>query len=99
MRVVRRVRVVRGARRRLRRRGARAARRQRGVTGMSAMNISLRVPTVVTRVRERVATRREALPRPPAYLVLLATVIVLNVVELVMILSASAVQALSAYGS
>jgi cell division protein FtsW len=43
--------------------------------------------------------RREQLPRPPAYVVLCATVAVLNVVGLVMILSASSVAALSDYGS
>jgi len=50
--------------------------------------------TVVARL-----ARREQLPRPPAYLVLCATVTVLNVVGLVMILSASSVAALSDYGS
>ena len=43
--------------------------------------------------------RREQMPRPPAYIVLCATVGVLNVVGLVMILSASSVAALSDYGS
>src|SRR5882672_4963046 len=43
--------------------------------------------------------RREELARPPAYVVLCATVTVLNVVGLVMILSASSVAALSDYGS
>jgi cell division protein FtsW len=43
--------------------------------------------------------RREQLARPPAYVVLCATVTVLNVVGLVMILSASSVAALSNYGS
>jgi len=43
--------------------------------------------------------RREQMPRPPAYVVLCATVTVLNVVGLVMILSASSVAALSDYGS
>jgi cell division protein FtsW len=43
--------------------------------------------------------RREQLPRPAAYVVLCATVAVLNVVGLVMILSASSVAALSDYGS
>ena len=43
--------------------------------------------------------QREQLPRPPAYVVLCATVTVLNVVGLVMILSASSVAALSDYGS
>src|SRR3954451_24326388 len=55
----------------------------------------LRVPAVIERAR----ARRAQLARPPAYLVLVATVLVLNIVGLVMILSASAVQALSAYGS
>jgi cell division protein FtsW len=52
---------------------------------------------VFRRVRDR--TRAEPLPRPPMYVVLTATVLVLNIVGLVMILSASAVNALSAYGS
>jgi cell division protein FtsW len=43
--------------------------------------------------------RRAALSRPPVYVVLCATVAVLNVVGLVMILSASSVAALSDYGS
>jgi len=42
---------------------------------------------------------RRAQPRPPAFVVVVATVLVLNIVGLVMILSASAVSALSAYGS
>jgi cell division protein FtsW len=42
---------------------------------------------------------RRALPRTPAYVVVVATVAVLNVVGLVMILSASSVAALSSYGS
>jgi cell division protein FtsW len=50
---------------------------------------------------ERVRARRAhvTLPRPPAYVVLCATVAVLNVIGLVMILSASSVAALSNYGS
>src|SRR4051794_32762859 len=63
-----------------------------------AFNMTVRMPSVFVRVRDRARTRT-ALPRPPAYLVLVATVLVLNIVGLVMILSASAVQALSAYGS
>jgi cell division protein FtsW len=46
----------------------------------------------------RFATRRQ-LPRPPAFTVVCATVCVLNIVGLVMILSASSVAALSDYGS
>src|SRR5262245_62299128 len=45
------------------------------------------------------ARTRPALPRPPAFVVVCATVTVLNVVGLVMILSASSVAALSDYGS
>jgi cell division protein FtsW len=45
------------------------------------------------------ARTRVALPRPPTYVLLCATVAVLNVVGLVMILSASSVAALSNYGS
>jgi cell division protein FtsW len=61
----------------------------------------LRAPAVVERVRgrARARARRTNVARPPAFLVLVATVAVLNIVGLVMILSASAVQALSAYGS
>jgi cell division protein FtsW len=47
-------------------------------------------------VRARAA---RAQPRPPAFVIVALTVAVLNVVGLVMILSASAVSALSAYGS
>jgi cell division protein FtsW len=53
-------------------------------------------------VRNRPARRdlrRTALARPPAFVVIGATVAVLNIVGLVMILSASAVAALSSYGS
>jgi cell division protein FtsW len=64
---------------------------------MTAFGVPLRVPAAFDRARVR--ARRAALPRPPAYLVLVATVVVLNIVGLVMILSASAVEALSAYGS
>jgi cell division protein FtsW len=46
-----------------------------------------------------IARRHRALPRPPTYVVLTATVAVLNIVGLVMILSASSVAALSDYGS
>ena len=50
--------------------------------------------------RAAAATRpRVTLARPPAYVLLCATVAVLNVVGLVMILSASSVAALSNYGS
>jgi cell division protein FtsW len=52
----------------------------------------------IARVAARVSSAR-ALPRPPAYLVVCATVGVLNIVGLVMILSASSVAALSDYGS
>ncbi|MGQ0824067.1 MAG: putative lipid II flippase FtsW [Actinomycetota bacterium] len=52
-------------------------------------------------VRRDAARARAArvLPRPPAYVIVCATVLVLNVVGLVMILSASSVAALSSYGS
>ena len=51
--------------------------------------------------REGAPTAKKAvvLPRTPVYVVVCATVIVLNVVGLVMILSASSVAALSSYGS
>jgi cell division protein FtsW len=51
------------------------------------------------RVAQRLAARRAELARPPAFIVLCATVAVLNIVGLVMILSASSVAALSNYGS
>jgi cell division protein FtsW len=50
------------------------------------------------RLRTRVRSRR-VYPRTPAYIVVCATVGVLNIVGLVMILSASSVAALSDYGS
>src|SRR5712672_2253552 len=64
--------------------------------------ISARVPFArLTNVNPfaRLAARRRTLPRPPAFIVVCATVTVLNVVGLVMILSASSVAALSDYGS
>jgi cell division protein FtsW len=50
-------------------------------------------------LQERLTARFPPLPRPPAFYVVCATVGVLNVVGLVMILSASSVAALSDYGS
>jgi cell division protein FtsW len=47
----------------------------------------------------QLARDRRVLPRPPAFVVVCATVAVLNIVGLVMILSASSVAALSNYGS
>jgi cell division protein FtsW len=64
--------------------------------------ISARLPFAhVARVSPfaRLAARRRTLPRPPAFIVVCATVTVLNIVGLVMILSASSVAALSDYGS
>ena len=52
----------------------------------------------VTRFADRFATRRR-LPRTPAFIVVCATVGVLNIVGLVMILSASSVASLSDYGT
>ena len=52
----------------------------------------------IARFQKKLATRTE-LARPPAYYVVCATVAVLNIVGLVMILSASSVAALSDYGS
>ena len=52
----------------------------------------------VTRLADRIATRPR-LPRPPAFIVVCATVGVLNIVGLVMILSASSVASLSSYGT
>src|SRR3954470_12123264 len=101
--VVRCVRGLRGARRRLCRGGSCAA-CAGGNDPMTA--ISPRVPLArfarsnpLTRLGVRLAARRNALPRTPAYLVVCATVAVLNIVGLVMILSASSVRALSDYGS
>jgi cell division protein FtsW len=51
------------------------------------------------RLRRRRAVAARALPRTPSFLVITGTVAVLNIIGLVMILSASAVQALSTYGS
>src|SRR5215210_7018922 len=53
----------------------------------------------LTRLGQRALARRQPLPRPPAFFVVCATVGVLNIVGLVMILSASSVRALSDYGS
>src|ERR1700712_161141 len=55
-------------------------------------------------VARRIATARRAWTdsgraRPPPYLLLVSTIAVLNVVGLVMVLSASSVQSLSNYGS
>jgi cell division protein FtsW len=62
---------------------------------MTSVGLPVRVPALWERVR----ARSKPLPRPPAFMVLAATIAVLNIVGLVMILSASAVQALSAYGT
>ena len=51
------------------------------------------------RMRTAIVRRHKTLPRPPTYVILCATVAVLNIVGLVMILSASSVAALSDYGS
>jgi cell division protein FtsW len=53
----------------------------------------------VSRLAQRYVAQRRTLPSTPAYLVVCATVGVLNIVGLVMILSASSVRALSDYGS
>jgi cell division protein FtsW len=61
-----------------------------------------RIGEKTARTRSRARTQRAArvaLPRPATYVVLCATVAVLNVIGLVMILSASSVAALSNYGS
>ena len=64
----------------------------------------LRMPRIdrrspIARAGSTVVARHRALPRPPMYVILCATVGVLNIVGLVMILSASSVAALSDYGS
>jgi cell division protein FtsW len=71
---------------------------------MTVLSPRLRVPRFVgrsplARAGAGVVRRQRALPRPPTYVILTATVAVLNIVGLVMILSASSVSALSAYGS
>jgi cell division protein FtsW len=53
----------------------------------------------IAKAATNVVRRHQALPRPPTYVILCATVGVLNIVGLVMILSASSVAALSDYGS
>ena len=58
-----------------------------------------RISQRTTRTRAARAHARVVFPRPPTYVVLCATVAVLNIVGLVMILSASSVAALSDYGS
>ena len=71
---------------------------------MTAISPRVRVPGLrrrgpLARVRTEVVRRHRALPRPPTYVILCTTVGVLNIVGLVMILSASSVAALSDYGS
>jgi cell division protein FtsW len=58
-----------------------------------------RISQRTTRARAARAHARVVFPRPPTYVVLCATIAVLNVIGLVMILSASSVAALSNYGS
>lgn len=71
---------------------------------MTAIAPRVRLPRIsrrspFMRARTQIMRRHRALPNPPAYVVLCATVGVLNIVGLVMILSASSVAALSDYGS
>jgi cell division protein FtsW len=71
---------------------------------MTVVTPRLRVPRFtgdsrIARARVELVRRHRALPRPASYVVLCATVAVLNIVGLVMILSASSVAALSDYGS
>ena len=71
---------------------------------MTALVPRIRIPRLeqsspVARFRTEVVRRHQAMPRPPTYIILCATVGVLNIVGLVMILSASSVAALSDYGS
>ena len=70
---------------------------------MTAIAPRIRLPRLTRspfqRVRTGIVRRHKALPRPPTYVILCATVGVLNIVGLVMILSASSVAALSDYGS
>jgi cell division protein FtsW len=69
------------------------------MTALSPRIPLARIRNPFERVVQRYAARRAALARPPAFLVVCATVAVLNIVGLVMILSASSVAALSNYGS
>jgi cell division protein FtsW len=71
---------------------------------VTAISPRVRVPRLprrspLARARIQIVRRHRALPRPPTYVILCATVGVLNIVGLVMILSASSVAALSDYGS
>jgi cell division protein FtsW len=70
---------------------------------VTALAPHIRLPRLtrapLKRVRTAIVRRHKALPRPPTYVILCATVGVLNIVGLVMILSASSVAALSDYGS
>jgi cell division protein FtsW len=71
---------------------------------MTALAPRVRLPrfdrrSPIARASASVVQRHRALPRPPMYVILCATVGVLNIVGLVMILSASSVAALSDYGS
>jgi cell division protein FtsW len=71
---------------------------------MTVVTPRLRLPRLngdsrIARARVEIVRRHRALPRPASYVVLCATVAVLNIVGLVMILSASSVAALSDYGS
>jgi cell division protein FtsW len=71
---------------------------------MTVISPRLRMPRLdggsrIARARDQIVNRHRALPRPPTYVILCATVAVLNIVGLVMILSASSVAALSDYGS
>ena len=71
---------------------------------MTVLTPRIRIPrfdrrSPFVRAGSAVVSRHRALPRPPTYVVLCATVAVLNIVGLVMILSASSVAALSDYGS
>ena len=106
VRVVRRVRGLRRAGRRLRGRGPRLHRApeqadasRRTVTAITPRIVIGRISQRTTRTRAARAHARDVFPRPPTYVVLCATVAVLNIVGLVMILSASSVAALSDYGS
>jgi len=71
---------------------------------MTVITPRLRLPrfssdSPLARAGGEIVRRRRALPRPASYVVLCGTVAVLNIVGLVMILSASSVAALSDYGS
>lgn len=65
-----------------------------------AKRVEAQAPPIARRVRRaRQAWREGGRRRPPSYFALLSTIVVLNLVGLVMVLSSSAVEGLANYGS